>query len=70
VPASGDRVSVDGREEGGLVTSAVWSPALGGPVAIASLHRTLWSVGKAVTVHHGAAPLAAEVVELPFVPRA
>jgi folate-binding protein YgfZ len=70
VPERGDRVSAPGRDDGGVVTSAVYSPTLRRPIAIASLHRSLLQGCPRVTVRRGDASLEAEVVELPFVPRA
>ncbi|MBI5481036.1 MAG: folate-binding protein YgfZ [Deltaproteobacteria bacterium] len=69
VPERGDRVAAPAREDGGVVTSAVFSPTLRRPIAIASLHRSLQDRPR-VTVHRGDTPLEAEVVELPFVRRA
>jgi folate-binding protein YgfZ len=70
MPERGNRVAAPGREDGGVVTSAVFSPTLRRPIAIASLHRALLQDCPRVTVQHGGVHLEAEVVELPFVPRA
>jgi folate-binding protein YgfZ len=69
VPARGDRVSSPGRDDGGVVTSAVLSPTLHRPITIASLQRALLKDCPRVTVHRGEQALEAEVVDLPFVPR-
>jgi glycine cleavage system aminomethyltransferase T len=50
------------------VTSACRSPTYG-VIALATLHRSVWAAGTAVTVASGAATLAATVVELPFTAR-
>ena len=47
-----------------MVTSAVESPTLGRPIALAYLHRSLWEPGTEVTVGHG---ITAQVAALPFV---
>jgi folate-binding protein YgfZ len=50
----------------GFIGTAVWSPALAGPIALAILPRDLCPPGTVVRVKHGDAELAAEVAELPF----
>ena len=64
LPAAGDRVSAASRPDAGMVTSAVQSPTLGRPIALAFLHRSLLEPGTGVTVGQG---IAAEVAALPFV---
>jgi folate-binding protein YgfZ len=59
----GDIVAAADRPEAGVVTSATVSPALGKPIALAFLHRSLWTPGTKVTV----GGVDAEVAELPFV---
>ncbi len=63
--ARGDRIYTEDRDVG-LVTSAVMSPALERPVALAYVHRDHVAPGTAVTVRHGAAIFPATVVSLPF----
>jgi folate-binding protein YgfZ len=70
VPERGDRIAAVGRDDGGVVTSAVFSPTRQRPIAMVSLHRTLLEDCPRVTVHRGDTPLEAEVVLLPFVPSA
>jgi folate-binding protein YgfZ len=70
VPERGDQVAGPGRDDGGVVTSGVYSPTLRRPIAIASLHRALLKDCPRVSVRRGDVALEAEVVELPFVPRA
>lgn len=53
-------------KRGGFIGTAVWSPALAGPIALAILPRDLCQPGTVVRVKHGDAELAAEVAELPF----
>jgi folate-binding protein YgfZ len=55
-----------GKGRGGFIGTAVWSPALAGPIALAILPRDLCQPGTVVFVKQGDAELAAEVVELPF----
>jgi folate-binding protein YgfZ len=65
-PARGDMVRA-GEKEIGRVTSAVLSPALGGPIALGYVHHDSTEPGTSVTIVHGAALLAAAVTRLPFV---
>jgi folate-binding protein YgfZ len=66
VPSPGDAVAAGGREIG-RVTSAVFSPAAGGPIALSYLHRDFTAAGTGVTVARGDRLLAARVAALPFV---
>ena len=50
----------------GYVTSSVFSPVLGHPVALAMLRRGGQRVGEHVTVFHLGQPFAVEVVKTPF----
>ena len=52
VTSTGEPVSFDGRAVG-HVTSAVWSPALGHPLAMAMLHRDAATAGAIVTLASG-----------------
>jgi tRNA-modifying protein YgfZ len=65
VPAAGDRIraAADPREIG-VITSAVWSPAMNGPVALGYVHRDFAEDGTAVTVESGAARATATVRRL------
>jgi folate-binding protein YgfZ len=68
VPLPGATVHVEGRDVG-VVTSAVDSPALGRPVALAYIRREWLSPGTRVGVGDPASsdsPLTAEVTSLPF----
>jgi tRNA-modifying protein YgfZ len=65
VPATGDGLR-SGDREAGKVTSAVWSPLVGGPVALAMAQRDFFEPGTELTVQHGDHALGARVVELPF----
>jgi len=60
---AGDVVASPDRPDAGVVTSATQSPTLGKPIALAFLHRTLWTPGTRVSV----GGVEAEVAELPFV---
>jgi len=50
----------------GFIGTAVWSPALAGPIALAILPRDLSQPGTVAHIKHGDAEWAAEVAELPF----
>jgi sarcosine oxidase subunit alpha len=50
----------------GFVTSSVFSPTLGHPIALAMLRRGGQRIGETVTAHHLGKPFAAEVVRTPF----
>jgi len=50
----------------GYVTSSVFSPVLGHPVALAMLKRGGQRLGEHVTAYHLGSPFAAEVVKTPF----
>lgn len=65
VPAAGSVVTADGKDVG-RVTSAVSSPALARPIALAYVHRDLVSSGTPVSV---AGSGEATVALLPLVPR-
>jgi folate-binding protein YgfZ len=64
-PPVGSRLQVDGRDVG-RVTSSVLSPALGRPIALASIQRVFTLAGTRVVV---AGVAAASVTALPFVGR-
>jgi folate-binding protein YgfZ len=64
----GDVISSDGKEIG-AITSAVQSPALGGPIALGYLHKDFWTPGMTVTVVHDATSITAKVTQLPFYSR-
>jgi folate-binding protein YgfZ len=63
VPPAGAAIVADGRDIG-RVTSSVFSPAVGRPIALGYVHRDHAAAGTAVSVH-GA---AAVVTPLPFRP--
>jgi folate-binding protein YgfZ len=65
-PAAGDLVAA-GEEEVGRVTSAVFSPALGKPIALGYVGRDHVTPGTAVTIVHAGEQLTATVADLPFV---
>lgn len=66
VPARGAVVSADATAVG-RVTSAVYSPALGTPIALAMVQREFSAPGTRLAVVHEARTLAARVTTLPFV---
>jgi folate-binding protein YgfZ len=66
VPNPGDLVRGADRDAG-RVTSAVWSPRAGGPIALAMVHRDFLAPGTDLSIGHGDQALPATVVMLPFV---
>jgi folate-binding protein YgfZ len=65
VPARGAEVQAQGVQVG-RVTSAVSSPALGRPLALAILKKDFLAAGTSVQIPHGAGRLAGEAVRLPI----
>jgi aminomethyltransferase len=65
VPAHGAHVLADGKDVG-RVTSAVRSPAIGKPIALAYVRREHFEPGTAVTVDDGGQSIGATVAALPF----
>jgi folate-binding protein YgfZ len=59
----GDVVAAPDRPDAGVVTSATQSPVLGKPIALAFLHRSLWTPGTKLKV----GDVDVEVAELPIV---
>jgi folate-binding protein YgfZ len=66
IPERGAKVVAEGKEIG-RVTSAVRSPALGRPIALAYVRREHLEPGSAVGVDDGGAVRPARVAALPFV---
>lgn len=69
VPSPGDTVR-SGDRDAGRVTSAVWSPRLGAPIALAMVSRDFFAAGTELDIVHGDRSLPARVVEPPFRPAA
>jgi folate-binding protein YgfZ len=67
VPRRGDVVR-GGDTDLGLVTSAVWSPGLGRPIALGYVLRDFFEPGTRLTIVSDDATLNATVAGLPFVP--
>ncbi len=65
VPQAGANVRIDGKDVG-VVTSAVESPALGRPIALAYIRREHLQAGTHVRVDGLEEPALAEVTPLPF----
>lgn len=65
VPAAGDPLR-SGEREAGKITSAVWSPRAGAPIALAMVQRDFFEPGTELTVVREDRKLPARVVELPF----
>jgi folate-binding protein YgfZ len=66
VPQHGDSIRF-GERDIGRITSAVFSPALGRPIALGYVHRDFTSPGTEVTAVADAAGQPAVVTKLPFV---
>ena len=66
VPDHGDVVRA-GDRDAGRITSAVWSPRAGGPIALAMVHRDFLAPGTELSIQRGDQGLTATVVMLPFV---
>jgi tRNA-modifying protein YgfZ len=66
VPNPGDLVR-GGDRDAGRVTSAVWSPRVGGPIALAMVHCDFLAPGTELSIQRGDRTLPATVVTLPFV---
>jgi folate-binding protein YgfZ len=62
VPAGGDLLRA-GDRDAGRVTSAVWSPRAGGPIALAMVHRDFVSPGTELSIQRGDQTLTAAVVD-------
>jgi folate-binding protein YgfZ len=65
VPASGARVVAEGKDVG-RITSAVWSPALGHPIALGYVRREHFEPGSSLEVDEGGQVRHARVAALPF----
>jgi len=66
VPDHGNMVRA-GDRDAGRITSAVWSPRAGGPIALAMVHRDFLAPGTELSIQRGDQGLTATVVMLPFV---
>ena len=55
-----------GDRDAGRVTSAVWSPRAGGPIALAMVHRDFFAPGTELAIVHDGQTLPATVFTLPF----
>jgi len=56
-----------GEKEVGWITSSVYSPSLGRPIALGYLRREVWEPGTSLVVKNEASLIQSEVVPLPFV---
>jgi glycine cleavage system T protein len=65
VPALGARVVAEGKDVG-RITSAVWSPALGHPIALGYVRREHFEPGSSLDVDEGGQVRHARVAALPF----
>ena len=66
VPPAGALLK-SGERDAGRVTSAVWSPRLGAPIALAYALRGFFEPGTELSVVVGGGTALAKVIELPFV---
>jgi folate-binding protein YgfZ len=66
VPAAGAAVQAGGRDVG-RVTSAVYSLAVGAPIALGYVRREHFEPGREVAIVDGAVTAAARIATLPFV---
>ncbi len=66
VPNRGDLLR-SGDRDAGRLTSAAWSPRVGGPIALAMVHRDFLAPGTELSIQHSDRTLTATVVTLPFV---
>lgn len=60
-------VVAGGSGRGGFLGTALWSPALSRPIALAIVPRSLAELGKGVAIAYRGAEIIGEVTELPFV---
>ena len=56
-----------GHSRGGFVGTAVWSPALERPIALAFVPRDIAEPGTEVTIRPGEGEIIATITDLPFV---
>jgi folate-binding protein YgfZ len=61
----GALIYASGREVGN-VTSSVWSPGLGHPIALGYVHREFWTAGTKLFIKHDGDLVPATVADLPF----
>jgi glycine cleavage system T protein len=62
----GDKIHSDGKEIG-RVTSSVFSPKIGRPIALGYVHRDYWAPGTTVSVERNGERTGGTVTALPFV---
>ncbi len=65
VPPPDSKLMLDSKEVG-WITSAVWSPARNGVIALGYVRRECWDAGTELQVTTPAAEISARVVALPF----
>jgi glycine cleavage system T protein len=61
-----DKIHADGKEIG-RVTSSVFSPKIGRPIALGYVHRDYWAPGTTVSVERNGERIGGMVTALPFV---
>jgi folate-binding protein YgfZ len=66
-PAATSESISAGNKEVGNITSSVYSPALGRPIALGYVHKDFWTPGTQLVIEHSGAAIQATVAELPFV---
>jgi folate-binding protein YgfZ len=66
IPSHGNEITGDGRTVG-QVTSAVYSPTIGRPIALGYVNRDFFEPGTAVSIRHEGKAIPARVAAIPFV---
>jgi folate-binding protein YgfZ len=67
-PASAGDAILAVEKEVGVITSAVYSPSLGRPIAMGYVHRDFWTPGTKLSIKQDTASFSATVTDLPFIP--
>ena len=65
-PARASALIYASDKEVGNVTSSVWSPGLGRPIALGYVHREFWAAGTKLFIKHDGDSVPATVADLPF----
>ena len=65
-PARASALIYASDKEVGNVTSSVWSPGLGRPIALGYVHREFWAAGTKLFIKHDGDLVPATVADLPF----
>lgn len=68
-PAHGGDKIYGGEKAVGIVTTSVYSPALGSPIALGYVHKDFWDPGMVLQIQRQGSAIEAQVTALPFVAR-